>query len=174
MKRALLVLALAAVGCTPDFEDESTVKDLRILGVSADPPEVLFSGGPISQQAQLCPRAEVLMALTQEIAMNLPSASLPVVTLRPLVVDPRGAGRPVHYRAVACVSPVAEQGGGGNMMPGGVRETIGRGACPDNAPVLGEGDAVPPAGSVVPPIEVKMTLDARAAGAGPALPIRWG
>jgi hypothetical protein len=157
LKRALIVLALAAVGCTPDFEDESTVKDLRILGVSADPPEVLFSGGPLSQQAQLCPRIEVLTALAQEVRMNAPT-SMPVVTLRPLVVDPRGAGRPVHYRAVACVSPVTEQGGGGNMMPGGVRETTGRGACPENAPLLAEGDAVPPPGSVVPAIEVQMPL----------------
>ena len=155
MKRVLILLL--AVGCTPDFDDETTVQDLRVLGISAEPPEVLFNGGPVSQQPELCPRAEVLAALAQEVSMNLPT-SMPVVTLRPLVVDPRGAGRPVHYRAVACVSPVDEQGGGGNMMPGGVRQTIGRGACPDGAPLLGEGDVAPPPGGVVPPIEVQMPL----------------
>ena len=109
MKRVLVLLL--AIGCTPDFDDESTVKDLRVLGINADPPEILFTGGPLSQQDELCPRAEVLSALAQEVSMNLPT-SMPVVTLRPLVVDPHGAGRPVHYRAVACVSPVDEQGGG--------------------------------------------------------------
>jgi hypothetical protein len=83
------------------------------------------------------------------------------MTVQPLVVDPRGAGRPVHYRAVACVSPtggIDEQGGGGNMMPGGVRQTIGRGACPADAPVLAEGDATPAPGSVTPSIAVPLSL----------------
>jgi hypothetical protein len=46
--------------------------------------------------------------------------------------------------------------GGGGMAPGGVRQTVGRGTCPDNAPVLGEGDAVPPADSVLAPIELML------------------
>jgi hypothetical protein len=152
-----MMSALALLGCTPDFEVESTVKDLRVLGISAEPPEILIEGGPISQQQMLCPRAEVLQALAAELMANLPSPP-PMVTIRPLVADPRGAGRPVHYRAVACVSPVVMQGGGGNMMPGGVRETTGRGACPENAPVLAEGDATPGPDSVSPPFEVPLLL----------------
>jgi hypothetical protein len=156
LKRALII-AVVLSGCTPDFEDETTVKDLRFLGLTADTPELLFDGGELSRQAQICPRAEVLLALQQELAMHVPS-SLPTVTLRPLVADPAGGGRSLHYRAVACVSPVDRQGGGGNQMPGGVRETIGRGACPADAPLLAEGDVAPPAGSVTPSIEVPLAL----------------
>lgn len=32
--------------CTPDFEDPSLVKDLRILAVKTEPPEVMYSGSP--------------------------------------------------------------------------------------------------------------------------------
>ena len=41
---ALLVLALAA-GCAPEFDEEQLVKDLRILGIRAEPPELRL-GGP--------------------------------------------------------------------------------------------------------------------------------
>ncbi|HXU83548.1 MAG TPA: hypothetical protein VN914_19280 [Polyangia bacterium] len=159
MRRLFALVALLA-GCTPDFDNETTVQDLRVLGVSAEPPEVLLDGGPISMQPELCPTADILQALATELAMHVPP-TLPTMTLRPLVVDPQGGGRPVHYRAVACVSPtggIDEQGGGGNMMPGGVRQTIGRGACPDDAPVLGEGDVSPAPGSLSPKIEVPLPL----------------
>jgi hypothetical protein len=157
--RRLLLMAVLLVGCTPNFDDETTVKDLRVLGVSAEPPELLLEGGALAMQAELCPTPEILQALAAELAMHLPP-SLPTMTLRPLVADPQGGGRPVHYRAVVCVSPtggVDEQGGGGNMMPGGVRQTIGRGACPDNAPLLGEAD-VPVGPSLTANIEVPLPL----------------
>jgi hypothetical protein len=163
-----LALLLLVVGCTPDFQNETTVQDLRILAVTSEPPEVIVDSGPTSMEAQLCPSDEKLKALFAEAAMHA-AVPLPVMTVRPLVVDPRGGGRPVHYRAVACVSPtggVDEQGGGGNMMPGGVRQTIGRGACPDNAPVLGEGDVTPAAGSVTPEISVPLSLNADLLTAG--------
>jgi hypothetical protein len=158
--RRLLLLGLLLVACTPNFDDETTVKDLRVLGVSADPPEVLLDLGPTSMLPDLCPSEDTLRTLFAEAAMRAP-ASLPAMTVRPMVVDPQGGGRPVHYRAVACVSPtggIGEEGGGGNMMPGGVRQTIGRGVCPDNAPVLGEGDVSPAPGSLMPKIEVPLTL----------------
>jgi hypothetical protein len=156
----LPLFGLLLLACTPDFDNETTVKDLRVLGGSADPPEVLLDLGPTSMLPDLCPSEGTLTALLAEAAMRVP-ASLPTITVRPMVVDPQGAGRPVHYRAVACVSPtggIGEQGGGGNMMPGGVRQTVGRGVCPDNAPLLGEGDATPPPGSLMPKIEVPLTL----------------
>jgi hypothetical protein len=156
---AIAVVAVVPAACTPDFDDEAIVKDLRVLGVSADRPEVLFPGGPVSMQPMLCPDQNTIVALVTELMMRLPE-SLPIVTLRPAVVDPQGGGRPVHYRAVACVSPAGtiDEPGGGNMMPGGVRQTIGRGACPDNAPALGEGDAAPPANAVLAPIEIQLPL----------------
>jgi hypothetical protein len=157
--RRALVLALAIGACTPDFESEQIVKDLRVLGISADTPEILLEGGPLSMQEHLCLRDEVIPGLIAELAMHLPE-TLPTVTLRPLVADPHGGGRPVHFVAVACLSPTGAQTeeGGGNNMPGGVRETVGRGACPDDALVLGQGDSMPAANAATVPIEVRLPL----------------
>jgi hypothetical protein len=42
MKRLLLGLLLPAAACTPNFQSQDQVVDLRILAVRADPPEALF------------------------------------------------------------------------------------------------------------------------------------
>ncbi len=41
-----LALALLAGACTPDFDKISIVKDLRILGMRADPPEIIMDKSP--------------------------------------------------------------------------------------------------------------------------------
>jgi hypothetical protein len=158
---AAAVLAAAAAaglaaGCTPDFDHITTVKDLRVLGITADTPELLFDGGPLSMQETLCLDPATLQALGAELAPRLPE-TFPPVTLRPLVVDPRGMGRPVRYRAVVCVSPTGTQNQnmGADLAPGGVRNTIGRGQCPEDAPLLAEGEATPLPGGRVP-IEVRL------------------
>ena len=81
VNRALVVavaLAVAAppAGCT-DFEDPTTVKDLRLLAVVADPPEIFLDD------------------------FDNPGV-VPPATVSALVADPAGAGRPVEGRAVAC------------------------------------------------------------------------
>jgi hypothetical protein len=43
--RALGLLLLAVVACTPDFAAQSDVTDLRILAVQADPPEAQYDSG---------------------------------------------------------------------------------------------------------------------------------
>jgi hypothetical protein len=40
--RRLGILLLALAGCTPEFDNATTVKDLRLLAVSTDPPEILI------------------------------------------------------------------------------------------------------------------------------------
>jgi hypothetical protein len=154
--RVALALLVLVGACTPDFDDVTTIKDLRVLGVAADTPELLFDGGPMSMAPTLCVDLPTLQALDAELGMHLPQ-SFPTVTLRPMVADPAGMGRAVHFRAVACVSPAGtlnpEMMG---MGPGGVRSTIGRGECPADAPVIGEGDATPAAGSVLAPIEIQL------------------
>ncbi|MCA9666809.1 MAG: hypothetical protein KC503_14515 [Myxococcales bacterium] len=79
-KTWLLVLGalLVAGACTPDFEDPWLVKDLRILAIAADPPEVLVPIGPLPAQA-------------------------PKVNVRTLVVDPRkAADATVRWWVRAC------------------------------------------------------------------------
>jgi hypothetical protein len=156
--RAALALVLLLGACTPDFEDLTHVKDLRVLGVGADTPELLVESGPIAMQPHLCPDPATSMALRAEVAGHLP-AQFPTVTLRPLVADPHGGGRPIHYTVVACVSATGTQdpeAGGGGMRPGGVRDTVGRGVC--DAPAQLMGDVTPAPGEVTVPIEVRFPL----------------
>jgi hypothetical protein len=155
--KAALALVLLLGACTPDFEDLTHVKDLRVLVVGADTPELVLESGPTAMQPRICPDGPTSMALIAEAMGHLP-AQPPVVTLRPLVADPHGGGRPVHYSVVACLSATGTQdpeggGGGGGMRPGGVRDTVGRGLC--DGPALVEGDATPAPGQVTVPIEVK-------------------
>lgn len=79
-------LVLAASGCTPDFDEVWQVKDLRILALQADPPEVLAA----------------TLALVA-----------PKVTLSALVVDPSDPGRTVSWELWAC-PPASFSGTGSN------------------------------------------------------------
>lgn len=76
--RSLLAAALllwAAAGCTPDFEDQWLVRDLRILALRATPPEVLFDAVP---------------------------ERFPPVRVEGLVVDPRAPGAPIQWELWLC------------------------------------------------------------------------
>lgn len=84
--RALLLIPIAAAGCATDFEDPSIVLDLRILAVSADPPEVVAD-------------VESLDASALD--------EIDPVTVCALVADP-GADRELTYELTAC--PPTESG----------------------------------------------------------------
>jgi hypothetical protein len=143
MRRLILFLALA--GCTPDFDDITTVKDLRVLDVSADTPEVVVDLPTLDLTS--VSRPEDLTALLAQVTAKLP-AMFPPITLRPLIIDPHGGGRPVHIRAVTCDnlagSPGQVRGPGLVTMAGRIRDTIDRDPCPDDSPVLAEEDVTPP------------------------------
>lgn len=70
-----VALALSAGACTPDFDDIWLVKDLRILGIRADPPELLFRSVP---------------------------TSVPPIELTVLAADPRDPHREVSWEVWAC------------------------------------------------------------------------
>lgn len=76
---AALGFALVALACTPDFEEAQNVKDLRVLAVRAEPPEVLFDTAPVD---------------------------IPPVTIEALLADPRDPTREIVWEAWAC-SPEA-------------------------------------------------------------------
>lgn len=131
-RRCLFAAAIAMSGaCTPGFEDPSRIRDLRLLAVMAEPPEVLVD------------------------AQNLPT-EFPTFVLRPLVVDPRGPGRVVRYTVRACGNAGAGEGEGRDRGPGNVRDTISQSACSRESPVIAEGQATVGADAVVP-IEVSFT-----------------
>jgi hypothetical protein len=128
--RLAAALAVGAA-CTPSFDDPSNVKDLRVLVVVAEPPEIL-----VDEQD--------------------PSQALVPVVLRPLVVDPRGPGRAVTYSVRACGNRVEGSSEGRNMGPGTVRDTVSQSPCPPDAFVVADGTAeVGPDG--LAPIEVTFT-----------------
>jgi len=79
--RAMTAVALAALaigGCST-FQDESTIIDLRILGIKAEPPEIYVDPNALANQTQ-------------------PFKS----TFTALVVDPKGNGRSISYDVLAC------------------------------------------------------------------------
>jgi hypothetical protein len=162
MRRLVLLVALA--GCTPDFDDPTTIKDLRLLAIEADTPEILVDLPTLSLTGVT--RPQDVAALLAEVAAKLPP-TFPPITLRPLVLDPHGGGRPVHLRAVTCgndTSGPTQTRGPGLLMPAGrIRDTIDRDPCPDDSPVLAEENVTPAAevadGSVPFAVTLVVTRD---------------
>ena len=129
---ALLLPTLAA--CTPKFENATTISDLRLLGVQADPPEVLID----------------LAAVMATGALPEP---LPTITLAPLVIDPKGAGRPVSFRVEVCANQPDQAVQGGNaIMPraGQEGDTVSDSPCPAGSMLLSETSVSPAADGTVP------------------------
>jgi hypothetical protein len=134
MKRArlaLVALAAGAAACTPDFEDPTTVKDLRLLSVTAEPPEILVD-------------------LPAVLASGQAPADLPSVMLEPLVVDPHGNGRAVTMEAQACGNQVGVNQEGTTQRPGNVRDTIAQAPCPADALLVGQATATAGPDGLVP------------------------
>ena len=76
MKRAgAVAIALALAACTGSLDERSEVRDLRVLAVRADPPELVLG------------------------------EELPDVALTALVADPRDPGRTIDYEWLACGLP---------------------------------------------------------------------
>jgi hypothetical protein len=120
-----------AGGCTPEFENPTTIIDLRLLGVRAEPPEVLID-------------------LEAAMATGALAEPLPTITLLPLIIDPRGGGRPVHYRVQSCVVEPNEEARGGTQRPGRLVDTLGDTPCDPAVGIIAEGTALPIAGGAVP------------------------
>ena len=110
-----LALVLPDAGCA-DFPSPSTVTDLRVLAVRAEP-------------------SEIILQTTDPMA----PPAIPAITLTPLVVDPRGGGRPVTVTVTACANdpgaqgPPSDSGDPTGFPSGGARTTVGSALC-DGAP----------------------------------------
>ncbi len=103
----LVVLSLVAAACTGPQDRPEKVHDLRVLGMSFDPPEVLMksctprlfqsviaANGSDGGITSLDPKALEALGL---------AASVPI-TLTTLIADPAGAGRELRYELYACAS----------------------------------------------------------------------
>ena len=78
MRTVLLVLAIALAGCPSGLEEQQHIGKLRVLGVRADPPELVL----------------------------LPDAGLPQTTLTALAVDPSGAAISLRFALCTDLSGV--------------------------------------------------------------------
>jgi hypothetical protein len=124
-----LACALGAPACT-NFQDVSTVVDLRVLAVAADPPDVLLkvTGLPTDPSARPDPSA-----------LGIDLTSIPTIQLTPLLVDPPAdaAGRAVTWQLSACpndpygASPPGSVMGGTMDPGGGANNTVGSTLCDD-------------------------------------------
>ena len=114
-RAAVWLLSASCWGCGT-FDDPSTVKDLRILAVAAEPSEVIFD---VASEADLA------------------TVVIPPIVLTPLIVEP--AGRPITISVSACANdPAAPSPPNNGTDPtgfpaGGVRATVGSTLC-DGAP----------------------------------------
>jgi len=122
-----LALALGAQACT-NFQDVSTVVDLRVLGVEADPPDVFLkvTGLPPDPSTPIDPRG-----------LGIDPASIPPIHLTPLLAAPPGTGRAITWSLSACpnnplgAAPPGSVMGGGMDPGGGANNTVGSTLCDD-------------------------------------------
>jgi len=118
---SLLVFGMLASACT-NFEDPTTVIDLRMLAVKVEPSEIILSVD--------------LSDLSMPI---VDPASNPGVKVTPLIADPAGGGRDVTFTINACpnnpFAPAPPGGGqmGGGFPSGGARTTVGSALCDENS-----------------------------------------
>ena len=95
MRRALLlVAAISLAGCVDTGDDPSNVKDLRVLGIRTDPPEIMTDH---------CDIAALVSAANDAGVPDLSVFNiLADVTFTTLVADPKGMGRMIDYEVMAC------------------------------------------------------------------------
>lgn len=113
MKRSakLWLLPVAAalwlvLGCVTSQDDPSTVKDLRVLGMRFEPPEVLMPGcnvGLLLAAASGAADGGTIMVPPHFQALIALYASTPL-EFTALIADPAGGGRPLEYRLLACAN----------------------------------------------------------------------
>jgi hypothetical protein len=127
--RRLALVALGAAACA-NFADVSTVSDLRVLAIVADPSEVVLKVNGL-------PDDPLMTDLATLKAITIDPASIPTITLAPVVVDPRpsSSGRAFTYDLVGCpnnpygAAPPLSNGGAAPDPSGGARTTVGSTLC---------------------------------------------
>lgn len=120
---ALAVAAAAATSACTDFENPTTVIDLRALAVRVEPSEILLN-----------------VDLTDPRNPMVDPMNNPELAVTPLVGDPKGGGRDLTYTILACpndpfaAAPPGAGQGGGPFPSGGARTTVGSALCDETSP----------------------------------------
>jgi hypothetical protein len=94
--RALFAIGLAVLlgACVDTGDDPSTVKDLRVLGVRTDPPEIMTDHCDVGALVSAANDG----GITDTSIFNL----IDDVTFTTLIADPKGMGRMIDWELIAC------------------------------------------------------------------------
>jgi hypothetical protein len=125
----VLFACAVAPACT-NFQDVSTVVDLRVLAVQADPPDMFLRITGLPTDSSMAP---------DPTKLGIDPTSILTIHLTPLLVDPpaAAAGRAITWSLSACPNDpfgAAPPGSvmGGEMDPGGgANNTVGSTLCDD-------------------------------------------
>jgi hypothetical protein len=118
-----LATALAIAPACTNFEDPTTVIDLRALAIRVEPSEIVLS-----------------VDVTDPTNPTVDPASNPPLIVTPLVADPQGGGRDLTYTILGCpndpfaAAPPGASQGGGPFPSGGARTTVGSALCDEASP----------------------------------------
>ncbi len=101
----VLVMAVVAAACVTGQDDPTTVKDLRVLGMRFEPPEVMIPGC----SAQLLVGASQTLdggavMIPQALAFKFLAAATTPLKFSALIADPAGNGRQLDYRLLGCAN----------------------------------------------------------------------
>jgi len=114
----LACLASAWMDACTTFDDPTTVKDLRILAVSAEPSEIILDLSAIA-----------------DLSDPALADAIPTISLTPMIVDPRAEQRAVTLTITACANdpgaaaPPNNPGDPTNFPSGGASTTVGSALC---------------------------------------------
>jgi hypothetical protein len=105
MRPIVAIVLVAAAGCVPPQENPTTVRDMRVLGVSLEPPEVMLKGCDASLLLGLARPADGgVPSLDPKLLAGLLQAAALPLDFRALIADPAGDGRALEYALRACAS----------------------------------------------------------------------
>jgi hypothetical protein len=98
---AVVLLGFAASGCVEAEDNPTHVRDLRVLGIRFETPEVLINECDAAFLAGLSSTDGGTTA-PRQLLQRLAFAASRRLTMTSLIADPAGGGRTLQYRVVAC------------------------------------------------------------------------
>lgn len=106
--RAILPLLLLATAsaCVTGQDEPTNVRDLRVLGMRFEPPEVLIKGCNVQLLLGAASTFDggTGFEIPPQLALQFLAAAATPLEFTALVADPAGAGRSLDYRLLACAN----------------------------------------------------------------------
>lgn len=104
--RAIVAVALAVLlgACVEQEDNPTNVKDLRVLAIRFETPEVLINECNVGLLAGLASTDGGAITIPPALLQRLAVAASRPLTMTSLIEDPAGNGRALKYRVVACAN----------------------------------------------------------------------